>query len=156
VGTGRFAGPLGIEVGVEPARAMAEIASTRGLGVIQGYAEAPPFADGSFDFVLMVTVLCFLKDPVQALGEATRVLKAQGRLIVGMIDPESPLGKLYEANQAKSKFYRNARFHPVSQGLVWLRDLGYENVMTCQTLYQDTSDIAKPDPVKKAMEREVL
>ena len=30
VGTGRFAGPLGIKVGVEPARAMAEIARNQG------------------------------------------------------------------------------------------------------------------------------
>ena len=34
VGTGRFAGPLGIEVGVEPARAMAAIARQRGIQVL--------------------------------------------------------------------------------------------------------------------------
>lgn len=41
----------------------------------------------------MVTVLCFLKDPFRALKEAKRVLKPQGKLIIGMIDPDSPLGR---------------------------------------------------------------
>ncbi len=44
VGTGRFAGPLGIKIGVEPAWAMAEIARTRGIQVIRGDAEALPVA----------------------------------------------------------------------------------------------------------------
>ena len=93
VGTGRFAAPLGIKVGVEPARAMAEIARSRGIRVTRAYAEALPFADDSFDFVMLVTVLCFLSDPIQALRETMRVLKPQSRLIIGMIDPDSPLGK---------------------------------------------------------------
>ena len=86
VGTGRFAGPLGLKVGVEPARAMAEMPGSRGIQVIRGYAEALPMAAASFDFVLMVTVLCFLKNPFQALSEATRLLKPHGHLIIGIID----------------------------------------------------------------------
>ena len=42
VGTGRFAGPLGIKVGVEPARAMAARAKNRGIEVVRGCAEALP------------------------------------------------------------------------------------------------------------------
>jgi ubiquinone/menaquinone biosynthesis C-methylase UbiE len=148
VGTGRFAGPLGIKFGVEPARAMAAIARTRGLEVIRGYAEALPLADGSFDSVLLVTVLCFLADPWQALREATRVLKPQGRLIVGMIDPHSPLGRSYEENQARSKFYRQAKFHSVSQTLRWLADLGYQDLQTCQTIFQDLDTLTAPEPVQ--------
>jgi ubiquinone/menaquinone biosynthesis C-methylase UbiE len=147
-GTGRFAGPLGVKVGVEPARAMAEIARIRGIRVIQGYAEALPFTDGSFNLVLMVTVLCFLKDPFRALCEATRVLKPQGRLIVGMIDPDSPLGKSYKANRERSKFYRQARFQRVGQVLKWLEDLGYLNLQTHQTILQDPAVIKSLEPVK--------
>ena len=90
VGTGRFAAPLGIEVGVEPVRAMATIARKRGIKVLEAYAEELPFGNGSFDFVLMVTVLCFLADPfqVQASREATRVLKPEGRLIIDSSPPE--------------------------------------------------------------------
>ncbi len=104
VGTGRFAGPLGMEVGVEPARAMAEIARNRGIKVCQAYAEELPFGKAVFDYVLMVTVLCFFQDPLRALTEARRVLKPQGRLIIGMIDPDTPLGRSYEQKKAENKF----------------------------------------------------
>ena len=147
VGTGRFAAPLGIKVGVEPAKAMAEIARKRGIKVYEAYAEKLPFEDESFDFVLMVTVLCFLADPCQALREATRVLKPEGRLIIGMIDRDSPLGRVYEANKGKSKFYRQAKFHPVGQVLKWLEDLGYADLKTCQTIFQDPATIKAPQPV---------
>jgi ubiquinone/menaquinone biosynthesis C-methylase UbiE len=149
VGTGRFAGPLGIKVGVEPAKAMSVIARKRGIKVIEAYAEELPFENGSFDFVLMVTVLCFLADPFRALCEATRVLKPRGRLIVGIIDPDSPLGQAYETNKKKSKFYRQAKFHPVGQVLEWLEDLGYADLKTCQTLFQDSATAKVIQPVKK-------
>ena len=108
MGTGRFAGPLGIKVAVEPA--LAEIAKTRRITVIQGDAEALPFVDVSFDCVLMITVLCFLQNPFQALCEATRVLRARGRLIIGMIDPDSPLCKHYEENKQRASFTAKRNF----------------------------------------------
>jgi ubiquinone/menaquinone biosynthesis C-methylase UbiE len=149
VGTGRFAAPLGIKVGVEPTRAMAEIARKRGVKVYEACAEELPFRDESFDFVTMVTVLCFLVDPFRALREATRVVKNRGRLIIGTIDPDSPLGRTYEANKHKSKFYRQANFHPVGQILKWLKDLGYVDLKTRQTIFQDLATITMPQPVKE-------
>ena len=92
VGTGRFAEPLGIGIGVEPAKAMAEMARKRGIDVHEARAEALPFQNESFDFVLMVTIICFLENPMQALVEAKRVLKPGGVIIIGMIDCNSPLG----------------------------------------------------------------
>jgi SAM-dependent methyltransferase len=141
VGTGRFAAPLGIEIGVEPARAMAEIARNRGIKVCQAYAGELPFGKGLFDFVLMVTVLCFFKDPLRALTEARRVLKPRGRLIIGMIDPDTPLGRSYEKKKAENKFYRQARFHPVRHILEWLKKLGFGNIATGQTIFQELPSI---------------
>ena len=46
------------------------------------------------------------------LRETTRVLKPQGRLIIGMIDPDSPLGKSYEMHKERSKFYRHGQVSP--------------------------------------------
>lgn len=48
-----------------------------------GRAEALPFADASFDVVIAVTVLCFVRDPDVAVHEMARVLAPGGRLIVG-------------------------------------------------------------------------
>jgi ubiquinone/menaquinone biosynthesis C-methylase UbiE len=149
VGTGRFAAALGIKVGVEPAKAMADRARNRGIQVYEASAEKLPFEDESFDFILMVTVLCFLQDPFGALQEATRVLKPQGEMIIGMIDPDSPLGRSYVQNKEKSKFYRQARFHPVRQVLRWLKELGYLNFKTCQTIFQDLPAIAALEPVRE-------
>lgn len=78
--------PLGIKVGVEPAHAMASIARQRDIRVYETRAEELPFANESFNFIVMVTTICFLIDPVRALHEARRVFKPRGRSIIGMID----------------------------------------------------------------------
>ena len=148
VGTARFAVPLGIDVGVEPAAAMASLARQRGLKVFRAIAEALPFRDASFDAVVIITVLCFLRDPFLSLWEATRVLKPGGQLIIGMIDKDSPLGQAYEAHQQESKFYRQARFYATGQVLAWLADLGFRPPQACQTLFQPLADIIRPEPVR--------
>lgn len=147
VGTGRFAGPLRIDTGVEPAPAMAAMARSRGIKISGAYAENLPFKKGVFDFVLMVTVLCFLKDPLQGLREAGRVLKPRGKLIIGMIDPDTPLGRSYERKKAESKFYRQARFYPIKLVLAWLHDLGFGNIAIGQTLVQEVPLITEAEPL---------
>lgn len=54
-----------------------------------GEAAALPFADGTFDIVTAVTVLCFVKDADQAVREMTRVLKPGGRLVLGDLSATS-------------------------------------------------------------------
>jgi ubiquinone/menaquinone biosynthesis C-methylase UbiE len=148
VGTGRFAVPLGIEVGVEPAAAMADMAQSRGIQVYRAVAEALPFRRDSFDLVVMVTVICFLRDPFLSLTETTRVLKPGGRILIGMIDRDSPLGRYYEAHKQDSTFYRQANFYSIDQVLEWLTGLNYRQVEVCQTLFGDLSDITHLEPVR--------
>jgi SAM-dependent methyltransferase len=62
VGSGKFAAPLGIKVGIEPSMEMAVKAEKLGIEVWKSVAEKLPFTDARFDFVLMVTVLCFVDD----------------------------------------------------------------------------------------------
>lgn len=149
VGTGRFSIPFGIKVGVEPARAMAEIARKRGITVYEAKAEHLPFQDNSFDFALMVTTLCFLEDPFQALKEMKRILKPAGKIVIGMLDEESPPGKLCEEKRKKSKFYRDARFYSVNQVLDWLKKLGFKNLQTVQTIFKNPSEIQSLEPVEE-------
>jgi len=102
VGSGRFAAPLGIKLGLDPSVKMGEIAQKRGVEVVEGVAESLPFDDLQFDFVLMVTTVCFLDDIETAFKEASRVLKSGGYLIIGFIDAESLIGKLYENIKVKA------------------------------------------------------
>jgi ubiquinone/menaquinone biosynthesis C-methylase UbiE len=148
VGTGRFAVPLGIAVGVEPAVAMAVMAQKRGIQVYRAVAEALPFRDGSFALVVMVTVICFLRDPFLSLTEATRVLKPGGRILIGMIDRDSPLGRSYEAHKHENPFYRQANFPSISQVLELLGRLNYRKIEVCQTLFGELSDITHLEPVR--------
>jgi SAM-dependent methyltransferase len=54
----------------------------RRFSFICGDASSMPFADASFDTVLLVHVLEHVFDPFRVLGEAARVLRAGGRAIV--------------------------------------------------------------------------
>jgi len=59
VGSGRFAALLGVEIGIDPSPKMREIAKSHGLEIYGAVAEALPFADGCFDFALMVTTILY-------------------------------------------------------------------------------------------------
>ena len=55
--------------------------SGRDARVVAAGAEALPFADAAFDFVVSTMVLCTVGDPVAALREVDRVLRPGGRLV---------------------------------------------------------------------------
>ncbi|MBN1861152.1 MAG: peptidase C39 family protein [Candidatus Thermoplasmatota archaeon] len=149
VGTGRFAVPLGIKIGVEPAKAMADRAQKHGVKVYDAKAEKLPFDDDSFDFVLMVTTICFLQKPQRAFEETKRILKSKGHIIIGMIDKNSSIGKSYESKKKKSKFYRYAHFYSVDQIIEQLRELKYHNIKTCQTLFTNPKTLIDIEPMKE-------
>lgn len=115
MGTGRFAQPLGITIGIEPSEAMRRIAQAKGLNPIDAIAESLPFTDECFDCVLMITVLCFVDDPLQALREAYRVLSYNGSLIIGIINKETSMGQMYQKEKEKSRFYSDAVFYSLNK-----------------------------------------
>ncbi len=112
VGTGRFAAALGVSDGVDPSAPMLALAVQRGIRAVDGVGESLPYPDGTFDGALMTTTLCFLSDPEQSFRECRRVLKAAGRLVVGMIPADSPWGRLYARKAADGHpIYSAATFH---------------------------------------------
>jgi ubiquinone/menaquinone biosynthesis C-methylase UbiE len=140
VGSGRFALPLGIKVGVDPSKKMAEISRKRGIQVYEAVAEQLPFNDKTFDFILMVTTICFVDDLVKSLKEAYRVLKTDGFIIVGFVDKESELGKQYQLKKEESKFYRNATFYTVKETITLLRETNFTDVVIKQTVFPGQTD----------------
>ncbi len=149
VGSGRFALPLGIKIGVEPAKRMRELAAKRGIEVIEGVAENLPFPDAQFDFALMVTTICFLNDVEKSFQEASRVLKPGGALIIGFIDKKSPIGQLYEQKKKESPFYKLATFYSVSEVLSHLTKAGFKDFRFIQTIFHNLSEIREIEPIKE-------
>lgn len=144
VGSGRFAAPLGVQVGLDPSPAMLAHAAARGIEAVEGVAENLPFAAGSFDHALVVTTICFVDSPARMLTEARRVLKPGGRLVIGFIDRESTLGQDYLVHQAENVFYREATFYSADEVARLLPEAGFAISAWGQTLARplpETRDI---------------
>lgn len=148
LGSGRFAIPLGIEVGIDPSPKMREIASSRGLEVLGAVAEALPFRNRSFGFALMVTTICYLRDVEAALKEAYRVLETAGFLIIGFIDRESHLGKSYRERKKASQFYSVATFYSTSEIVFQLEKAGFKGFSFVQTIFRNATQLTDVESAK--------
>jgi ubiquinone/menaquinone biosynthesis C-methylase UbiE len=135
IGTGLFARDLGIRMGNDPSEAMLTLARERGLLVYQCSGDELPFHDGYFDFILMVTTICFLDKPKAVLRECRRVVKRDGAVVIGFVDSESPVGKSYRNRASRSVFYRDATFYSVGQVKSMLEETGFALDASRQTLF---------------------
>jgi ubiquinone/menaquinone biosynthesis C-methylase UbiE len=149
VGSGRFAAPLGIRLGVDPSSKMRELARNRGITAIDGAAEKLPFDDCRFHFALMVTTICFLDDIKVAFKEAFRVLKPGGHLVIGFIDKESRVGTLYQQHKNENVFYKVATFYSVNEVASYLKETGFKNLNFSQTIFHHLSEIKDLEATKK-------
>jgi SAM-dependent methyltransferase len=148
VGTGRFAAPLGMQMGIDPARAVLDYAANRGISSVQGVAEALPFSNCSFDYALSVTTICFVDDATAMLTEAYRVLKPGGELVIGFIDRTSDLGQHYLAHQAENVFYREATFFSADEVEQLLCNTGFTEPVWVQTLSQTLDETREIEPLR--------
>lgn len=149
VGSGLFAKPLGIKIGLEPSPKMAEMARKRGIKVVEGVAEKLPFEDETFNFALMVTTICFLDDVGKSLLETNRILKSEGHILIGFVDRESPIGQQYEKNKEKNVFYRLATFYSVPEVILFLQNAGFSDFAIRQTLFKPLDQINALEPVEE-------
>ena len=147
VGSGRFAAPLGIKVGIDPSKTMLAYAIARGVSSIQGVAEALPFKNAVFDYGLIVTTICFVDDPQKMLNEAHRVLKPGAPLVTGFVDRTSRLGQQYVAHQDESVFYGVARFYSALEVERLLDDTGFIDLAWGQTLSKPLNEIQEIEPL---------
>lgn len=143
VGSGIFASLLGIKNGIEPSFAMREKAIERGINAIDGVAEKLPYPDKSYDFALMVTTICFVDDVLQSFNEVHRILKQNGTFIIGFVDKNSPVGKIYLKNKNQSVFYKDAVFYSTEKVYNYLSETSFKIETTFQTVFGMLDTIRK-------------
>lgn len=148
VGTGRFAEPLGVRVGVDPSVEMLRHARRRGVETVRGVAEALPFDDCVFDTALLVTTVCFVDDLGRTFGEARRVLSEDGSFVIGYVDRESPLGERYQKRKEENPFYKEATFVSTDELEEGLCDAGFRVREHVQTVFRMPEEMEEPDEVE--------
>lgn len=111
---------------MDPSPGVLMLAARRGIRVTQGFGEALPYRDLTFDGLLMVVSICYLSSPSKAMKECARVLKPNGELIVGLVPADSPWGAEYARKGAAGHpFYSPARFYTCDQVVSLARQAGF-------------------------------
>jgi len=128
---------------------MRHFTSHKGLTVYDGIAEKLPLSDESYDFVLMVTTICFVNDVEKAFREARRILKPGGSFVIGFVDRNSPLGKTYEKMKCQNKFYRYATFYSTDEVKELLEEIKFKDIEIIQTVFGELSAIQNPQNFKE-------
>jgi SAM-dependent methyltransferase len=128
VGSGRFAVPFGIRFGVDPSGKLVQIAKHHEIEVVVGEGEHLPYRAGSFDYVLMMTVICFLDNPFAVFHEVNRVLRRGGFLIVGFIEAGGKIHQEYIHESVKGRFLRFAKFRTIGDVERYFKDGGFTQV----------------------------
>ncbi|WP_297436956.1 class I SAM-dependent methyltransferase [Thermococcus sp.] len=139
-GTGNYTLELkrrGFDVtGLDASEGMLKVARAKGLPCIEGDAYSLPFADGSFDLVLSVTMFEFIREPERVLAEVHRILRPGGEVVIGTMNGRS-LWFLFK--RLKSLFvetaYRYARFYTPSELEGLLRDFGFVDVNSAGVIF---------------------
>ena len=122
----------GRAVGIDPSDAMLRAArqraeSSHGALYVVGTGEDLPFADATFDAVLMVTVLCFVAHPARLISEARRVLRPGGRLIVGELGRHSIWAIVRRTRgMFGDPIWSQARFYSPKDLIALLNGAGFE------------------------------
>lgn len=147
VGTGRFALPLNISVGIDPSQEVLSIAKKRGVKALSARGENLPFENGEFDWVLIMVTLCFVRNPRKVVQESGRVIKNGGKIIIGIIDKNSPLGKFY--SEKESPFYKAAKFYSTAQVIRLLEGDKFKNILTLQTIFQPPWEMEEIDEIRE-------
>jgi SAM-dependent methyltransferase len=141
IGTGRFAVPFNIREGVEPSAVMRAYSLRLGLTMYNGTAENLPLESRVYDFTIMVTTICFVHDPVKAFREVRRILKPGGRFIIGLVDKNSPLGKMYEEMKNHNIFYRDATLYFADDIISILTGNNFKNIQVVQIVFGKLDEI---------------
>ncbi len=148
VGTGRFAKELAIDYGIDPSQQVLNIARSRGVSAEKAVGEDMPFSDESCRAVFLLFTLCFVDDPEKVLSEIKRVLKKDGKLIVGIINKESLWGELYLKKSSEGHpIYKHAKIYNIEEVVEMIKNAGMTVEAYSSALCQKPSERPHKEPV---------
>ena len=124
------------------ARQRASVSHTR-VRWCQGDIGSLPFADGSFDVALAITVLCMIDSPERAVRELARILRPGGVLIIGELGRWS----IWAASRRVrawlgSRSWKQARFWTISELGNLASEAGLRTIATSGAIYYPPCDFA--------------
>jgi ubiquinone/menaquinone biosynthesis C-methylase UbiE len=138
VGSGRFAAALGIPLGIDRSPAMVALATRRGIDAAIAEASAIPVAKGSADGVLMVMTACLIENMDPVLVEIRRVLKPEGRLVIGEVHGDGALSARYDAKRAAGDpWYRGLILRDAATWQALMGKAGWTRLAAVSGLYGD-------------------
>jgi len=136
IGTGVFAVELmkykADITGIDVSEKMLDIARSKGLtNVAVGDAVSLDFPDESFDLVLSITALEFIKEYEKAISEMVRVCRKGGRVVVGTLGSGSlwALKRSRAARRDAGSVFRVTRFFSFRELKHMAEKFGYRTVV---------------------------
>ena len=142
VGSGRFAQALGIETGIDPSVKLLEMAKKRGITGFLARGEEKFFEAETFGTVFLIVTLCFVNSPLAVLQEAHRILKTEGKTVLGLVLRESPWGQFYLSKKRQGhRFYKYATFYSYQEVLEFLNRSGFTIEKVLSTLFQRPNEV---------------
>ncbi len=136
-GPGRFAEQLGVTAGIDPAPAALQRGLKRGIIGVAAIGEQLPLRSESVGTLFLLFTLCFLADPDLVLAECQRVLKSDGRLIIGLVPARSQWGKQLDSKKKQGNlYYKHARFYTIEETLTMLHQTGFFLLESHSTLLE--------------------
>ncbi len=155
VGSGRFARALGIETGIDPSAKLLEMAKRRGITVFQAKGEEKFFGQGIFGTVFLIVTLCFVDSPLAVLQEAHRILKPEGKIVLGLVLRESPWGQFYLAKKREGhRFYKYATFYRYPEIARLLNNAGFTIEKIISTLFQKPGEVNRVESPQERLSPE--
>jgi ubiquinone/menaquinone biosynthesis C-methylase UbiE len=130
-----------VEYGIDKSIGVLKFAKERRIEVMRGEGEELPLVDASFGAVFIIVTLCFVDEPLKVLKEASRVLKDDGFVILGLILKESPWASFYEKKGEEGNvFYKIARFYTINELKSMLKNVGLKISEVRTTILQPPTE----------------
>jgi len=150
VGSGRFAYALGIKMGIDPSSELLTMASKRGITGLLAKGEERSFNEETFGTVFLIVTLCFVDSPLAVIRESYRVLKTEGKVVLGLVLRDSPWGQFYLGKKEEGhRFYKHATFYSYQEVIEFLKHTGFAVEEVISTLFQKPNEVAVTEPPRE-------